>query len=66
MLQNGLYSDMCLSWISNLVKNHAINDIPKEVCKEIQISLFQLSSEPTNRGVLASKLEDRVSSAMYL
>ena len=61
MLRRGKYKDVCLNWIVTLLNTskgeNLVQYLPDYTCKAIVNALVAVSSEPSDRGVLAARLE---------
>lgn len=61
LLRRGKYKDTCLEWIVALLNTstgeNLVQTLPDYTCKSIVAALVVVSGEPSNRGILAARLE---------
>jgi hypothetical protein len=61
LLRRGKFKDSCLTWVVALLNTSSgenlVETLPDYTCRALVEALVAVSSEPSNRGVLAARLE---------
>lgn len=64
LLRRGKFTDSCMSWVAALLspssKENLAQHLPAHTARALVQALMSVSSEPSNRGVLAARLESQL------